>query len=278
MEALWLIGCGSVSGLLAGMLGIGGGLVVVPVLYLVLGAHDVDDALIPHIAVATSLAAMIPTTFAASVAQARRGVLDWGCLRCLLPGIVVGSIGGAVLAGSIRGVVVSMAFVAYASCCAVKMLARAGDAAPSLPTAPVVALATGGRATPLPVAVVGAFIGASSAIAGLGGALLTVPYLLSRAVDIKRAVAASSAVSLVIASVTTLANLVQAGQVRPGEATFHLLGPVYWPAAILVGTTALLCAPCGVAWSHRLPMLLLRRIFAVFTLVAAAGTLASVLR
>ena len=172
----------------------------------------------------------------------------------------------------------SLAFVAYACCFAVKMLrdARATGSAAQPRAAEACP-----RAATLPTGLVGAFIGVSSAIAGLGGALLTVPYLLGRAVDMKRAVAASSAVSFVIALAATLANVLGNGHDgAPGDGprVFRTLGSVDWPAALVIGATAVLRAPCGVAWSHRMPLILLRRLFALLTLAAAAGTLASVVR
>ena len=283
MQLLSLIACGVVSGVLSGMLGIGGGLVVVPALYLILRAQDVALPLIPQAAIATSLAAMIPTALASSWAQARRGALDPAWLRRLAPGVALGAALGAVLAGSVRGPLVSLVFVAYASFFAWRML-RAGNAPPRpqrIVFASGPSFATPPFALRLPVGAIACLIGLSSAVAGIGGAIVTVPYLVACSMDIKRAVAVSSAVSFVIALVATAANAVQAGRAgMVGGALHHdhLFGAIHWPAALVIGATALLCAPCGVACAHRLPMLLLKRTFALLTLAAAAGTLASVLR
>ena len=203
MQLLSLIACGVVSGLLSGMLGIGGGLVVVPALYLILRAQDVALPLIPQAAIATSLAAMIPTALASSWAQARRGALDPAWLRRLAPGVALGAALGAVLAGSVRGSLVSLVFVAYASFFAWRML-RAGNAPPRpqrIVFASGPSFATPPFALRLPVGAIACLIGLSSAVAGIGGAIVTVPYLVACSMDIKRAVAVSSAVSFVIALV-----------------------------------------------------------------------------
>lgn len=283
METLLFIVCGVVSGLLAGMLGIGGGLVVVPALYACLRWHGADASLIPQIAVATSLAAMIPTAAAASWAQWRRGALAWTALRRLAPGVALGAAFGAWLAGNVRGSVVSLAFVAYAGYFAWRMWRSARVPAP-VATASQAVIATH-RSAPfaarLPVGAVGLFIGVSSALAGVGGAIVTVPYLVACSVDMKRAVAASSAVGFVISISATLAYAAQASQHVSDTAAFEpasMLGFVYWPAALVIGVAALLSAPCGVAWSHRVPVQMLKRLFALLSLAAAAGTLASVLR
>jgi uncharacterized membrane protein YfcA len=283
VDALPLIACGAVSGLLAGMLGIGGGIVVVPGLYLTLRAHGVDLGCMPQVATATSLAAMIPTGIAASLANARRGSLDAQWLGRLAPGIALGASLGAVLAGRVHGTFISLVFVAYASFFAWRMLraTRHGGVPAHAPQGRGEQRRVRDLAQRLPVCVVAGLIGIASATAGIGGAISTVSYLSACSVDMRRAVAASSAVTVVLALTATFANSLQAPHgAALGDATqqAHMVGSIYWPAALIIGATALVCAPCGVACAHRMPVVLLKRVFALLTFAAAAGTLASVLR
>jgi uncharacterized membrane protein YfcA len=126
----------------------------------------------------------------------------------------------------------------------------------------------------------GALLGVLSGLCGTGGAFLTVPYLVERSVDVKCAIATSSMVSALVAVTATLVNVqlaMQSAHVAGASgAAFGSSGAVCWPAALLIGASALACAPFGVACSHRLPVIVLRRAFALFTLAAVAATLASV--
>ena len=162
-----LMGAGLLAGFLAGLLGIGGGFVVVPVLLLLLPAFGISTDLLPKVAVATSLAAMVPTATAAVCAQYKRGALDYAWIKQIAPGACAGSAVGALLAASLTGTWVAIIFASYAGYFAIKMMLDRPSAArkPGLLAAAVAAC---------PPALVGALIGSFSAIAGVGGASLTV--------------------------------------------------------------------------------------------------------
>lgn len=255
----WLGACGLLSGFLAGLLGIGGGFVVVPAMYLLLPAELAPSALLPKMAVATSLAAMIPTTLAALLAQWRRGAVDARWLARMAPGLGAGAIAGALLMPLLNPVWVALVFVVYAGYFALRLL-----------------LAARGRRLPSPwnawpVLPVATLIGAVSVLAGVGGAVFTVPFLESRAVAMPRAVATSSGVGLLLALVSVGSLLADATWQRGGIAAAPAL--IWWPAAVLIGLGAMLSAPLGVRMAHRLPVARLKQAFATLLVLASLSAL-----
>jgi uncharacterized protein len=161
MTYLSLLATGLLGGYLAGLLGIGGGFVVVPVLMSLLPAFGVASELVPQVAVATSLAAMVPTACSAVLAQHRRGGLDLAWVRRLAPGAAFGAVVGSQMAAAVHGVWVAVAFATYAGYFAVRMMR--GSAMEQAPAGRLV-LWVGTLPAP-PVAVL---IGALSAVAGVG--------------------------------------------------------------------------------------------------------------
>ncbi len=269
MLYLALLLAGIASGFMAGLLGIGGGLVMVPVLILLLPMLGIDPGLVPKVAVATSLAAMVPTACSAVLAQYRRGVLDISWVRRLAPAAAVGAAIGSQLAAAISGRWVTIAFAIYAGCIALKMLC--GSAVK--PHAAVrVARAIGA----LPVPLVGGLIGAFSSIAGVGGASLTIPFLLSARAEMKRALAVSSAVGLAIA-LAGGAGFATASAGSLSAGSFAMAGLIHWPAALMIAVSATLFAPRGVSVAHMLPVVQLKRVFAAVLIGACAVTLSKAL-
>ena len=262
-----LVGVGLMAGFLAGLLGIGGGFVVVPALLLLLPAFGVSPALLPKVAVATSLAAMIPTAAAAVYAQYTRGAIDCSMLKKIAPGACVGSVGGALLASSVSGTWVAIIFAGYTGYFAVKMMVnrplRSGE--PGVLAAAIAAC---------PTPVIGALIGGFSAIAGVGGASLTVPYLLSQNTEMKRAVASSSAVGLGIALVGAFSFALTSTPTIEPQGASTLVGLVCWPAAMILSAGSIFMASHGVALSHRLPVGQLKQAFGVVLIAACTMTLA----
>ena len=263
-----LLLAGIVGGYLAGLLGIGGGFIVVPVLFVLLPALGIAPDIVPNVAVATSLAAMVPTALSATLAQHRRGALDRAWLWRLAPGAAIGAAIGSQVAAALTGTWVAVIFVVYSGYFALKML-RDRPLQPKRPGR----IARGLIALPVPV--VGFLIGGFSALAGVGGASLTIPFLLFRGVDMKRAVAAASAVGLSIGLAGSL------GFTGPALTAGHGMSPVLaglvcWPAAMLLAATAIVMAPRGVAAAHALPVRQLKRAFAAVLVMACAATLVKV--
>ena len=264
MTVYWgLLLAGVASGFLAGLLGIGGGFVMVPVLILMLPALGIDPALVPKVAVATSLAAMVPTACSAVFVQYQRGTLDLGWVRRLAPATAIGAAIGSQLTAAASGRWVAIVFAIYAGSIALKMLRG-----PTTNGKGRVARAI----SALPTPVVGVLIGAFASMAGVGGASLTVPFMLAVRVEMKRALAVSSAVGLAIA----LAGAASFATASAGSASADssaLFGLVHWPAASVIALSATLFAPGGVIAAHMLPVVHLKRAFAAVLVAACATTL-----
>ncbi len=264
IELTLLVGAGSglVSGALAGLLGIGGGLVVMPLLYACLPLLGVDAAALPRAAVATALAAMLPTCLSATWAQQRRRAIDWPWVMAVAPATLLGTALGALAATQLHGRLLSLLFVAYALWCGLRMLLPLQRFALALPAAPPAAAARPGTVTSGALALL---VGALGAGAGLGGGLVIVPHLLARGFQMKHAVANSTVLNLLVSGGGVLAlQLLAAGSDA---------GPTQWLLAAGIGIGAAAGAPGGVALSHRLPVGWLRCGFGVVTLLAGVAML-----
>ena len=280
MPIEWLLypALGIVAGLLAGLLGVGGGLVLVAALALLLPAQGVAPAIAMQAALATSLASVIVTACASALAHHRRGGVLWRSVAWLAPGLVLGGWLGSLVARGVDGVLLRWLVVGYCVLAAVQLafdLPRPRAVAPasgpgSAPTRlagadPIPAPAPAPAGAPLTLA--GLVIGAVSALVGIGGGSMTVPLLVWRGVAPVRAVGTSSACGVVI-GLSAAGGFASAGRVAgmpPGS-----LGYVVLPAAIGIAIASMACAPAGAALAHRLRPRLLKRIFAGFLLAMAA--------
>lgn len=248
----WLIylGVGAAAGLLAGMLGVGGGLVIVPVLAWLFHGFGFDPALIMHLALGTSLATIVFTSISSVRAHHRRGAVLWPAVQRLAPGIVLGVALGAQLVERLPTASLRTVFAAFVLLAAVQMgFSLLPEACRALP----------GR---LGTAGAGALIGGVSAIVGIGGGTLTVPFLLWCSVSLRQAVATSAACGLPIAAAGALAF----AWTGYGNAALpvHALGYVYLPATLGIALSSVVFAPLGARLAHRLPVPVLKRFFALF--------------
>lgn len=254
MEA-WLIylAVGTVAGLLAGLFGVGGGLVIVPALAWVFSAQGVDSTLIMHLALGTSLTTIVFTAVSSVRAHHRRGAVRWPVARQLAPGIVVGTLAGAAIAEALPTQVLRQFFAIFELTVAALLW---WNHQPS-----------GHRGLPgtVGMGVAGAGIGVVSALVGIGGGTLTVPFLSWCKVHLREAVATSSACGLPIAIAGAVGYLVMGlgNPALPAMAT----GYIYWPAFAGIALTSVLLAPLGARLAHTLPVNLLRKMFALFLAV-----------
>lgn len=251
---------GVLSGLLAGLFGLGGGVVVVPALIWVFSHAGVSADWVPHLAVGSSLATIIGTGAASVLAHHRRGAVRWDLALRLAPGIVLGAWAGSALAGVMPELWLKRVFGLFLLLVGVRMLrpGAAGGASRSLPGRLGMGLAGGG-------------IGTLSALVGIGGGTLTVPFLARGGVDIRRAVATAAACGLPIAVAGTI-GFVITGWGREGLPTGST-GFVYWPAVAAVLAASMPTAPLGARLAHRLPVIALRRVFGLVVLAVAVGLL-----
>jgi hypothetical protein len=245
-------GTGCAAGVLAGLFGVGGGLIVVPLLAWVFGMRALLPGHEMHLALATSLAAMVLTGAASLRAHARRGTVRWPVFRAMAPGLVAGALGGALVAGAIPNDTLRVLFVLYVFTVAVQL---GFDLLPQ---------ARGGLPGAAALGAVGSGIGMVSAWVGIGGGSMTVPYLVWRGVGIKEAISTSAACGLPVAAAGAAGYLLLQAPAVAGATGF-----VVWPATLAVGAGGLLFAPAGAWLAHRLPAAHLRRYFAIF--LAAVG-------
>lgn len=251
---LWFPLLGVVAGVLAGLLGIGGGIVLVAALIALLPRFGIPADAVVHVALATSLASIIVTATASANAHWRRGSLLWPSVAWLAPGLVLGGAVASRWAVGIDGVILKTMVGGFCLAMALRMAWPTGRAV----TGPDAAVPRGPW-----LAGAGTLIGAVSAVVGIGGGSLTVPLLVSRGVATVRAVGTSSACGVLIA----LASAVSYAFGPPAGELVALpsacVGFVHVPAAIGIGAGAWVAAPHGVALAHRLSGVALSRVFAL---------------
>lgn len=241
---------GAFAGVMAGLLGIGGGLVIVPALAWVFHTQGVDDGIVMHLALGTSLATIVFTSVSSVRAHHRRGAVLWEPVRRLAPGIVVGAWLGAQIADALPTATLKLVFAIFVLAVSAQIALGAQPAGQHrLP----------GR---VGMALAGGLIGAVSGVVGIGGGSLTVPFLTWCQVPIRNAVASSAAVGLPIA-VSGALGYVAAGWNEPLLPS-GALGYVSLTAGAGIAAASMLTAPLGARLAHTLPTALLRRIFAGF--------------
>jgi uncharacterized membrane protein YfcA len=258
MDLPMLLLSGAVAGTLAGLLGIGGGVIIVPIVTLLFEGHGVEHGLAIKMALGTSLATIVVTAISSIYAHHRRGAVDWGLFRIMGPAVVVGSLLGAGAADLIPGDVLYVAFILFLFAVSLQMAMSRVSAHRDLPG-------------PRGLAAVSAVVGVISALMGIGGGALHVPFLSYCGVAVKRAIATAAAVGLPLAASGTIGFIIggldETG-IPPGS-----IGYVNLPVFGGVVAASLLFAPLGATLAHKLPDLLLRRLFALF-LFALAGRMA----
>lgn len=247
---------GMVAGLLAGLLGVGGGLVLVAALVLLLPAQGVPATAAMHAALATSLASVVITSLASARAHALRGSVAWPSAAWLVPGLVIGGWLGSLLGARLPGDSLRLFVVGYCVLAALQLLYGMPKAHEATSPAP--------RGAGLSLAGIG--IGAVSALVGIGGGSMTVPLLVFLGLAPVRAVGTSSAcgVAIGLAAAAGYASQSTVAGMPAGS-----LGYVYLPAAIGISLTSAWMAPRGAALAHRIGGLALRRVFAAFLLAMA---------
>lgn len=257
---------GIVAGLLAGLLGLGGGAVIVPPLIYLFTVQGFDPAIIAQLAVGTSLATIIVTSINSVRTHHRAGFVRWPVLFRLGAGIVVGALLGAAIADQLSGQMLTRLFGGFAILMALRMLwslrrrPGAGEGQPE-PGA-----AAGERLPATPgLTVAGGVIGTISSLFGIGGGSLTVPFLSWCRLPMQNAVAISSACGLPIAVAGSVGFIISGWD----EAALPSwsLGYIYLPAALAIVITSAPMARVGARFSHRLPSATLKRVFAVVLLV-----------
>ncbi len=250
---------GAAAGTLAGLLGIGGGIIIVPGLAAVLIDAGVPPERLMQVAVGTSLATIIATALASIYAHHRRGAVRWPLVAQLTPGVAVGALVGTAVADGLATRALAIIFGVFLIVVALRL---AGLGAPS-PQRGVP-----GRAG---LAAWGGGIGGVASLLGIGGGTLTVPFLTWCNVGVREAVATSAALGLPIAVAGTL-GFIAMGWGYPGL-PMGATGYVYWPAWLAITPATIAFAPLGARLAHTLPTAWLKRAFALFVLIVGVRML-----
>ena len=255
-----LLCLGLIAGFMAGLLGIGGGMLMVPFLTVILSRRGVEPELAIKMAIATSMATILFTSLASLRAHQRQGGVRWDVVSGLAPGILLGGlVSGAGVFALLKGQGLGLLFAAFLAYSALRMLqGRPAVAGRQLP----------GRAAQTAV---GGGIGFIAGLVGAGGAFLTVPFMTRCNVPIRQAVATSAALGFPIALANTAGYLIGGWGLRP--ALPGSFGYLYLPALALIASASVSMAPLGARTAHRIDMRLLRRIFALLLLALAASML-----
>lgn len=245
---------GVFAGIASGLLGVGGGLIIVPVLYFVFAAQGLPTESLMHLALATSLATIIITSISSTRAHHQRQAVLWPVVLRFAPGILLGAWLGGVLAARISSETLKPVFGVFELLVALYMFSQYKPVQHD--TRISTARSTGG----------GLIIGAVSALVGIGGGSLSVPFLLWHGIAMRRAVATSAAVGLPIAVAGTAAYIYSGwqqtflaqGRIEP------TLGYVHLTAFVSIIATSFIFAPLGAKLAHSLPETTLKRVFALF--------------
>lgn len=250
-----LLALGAAVGFAAGLLGIGGGMLLVPFMTMILTAKDFPKEHIVHMAIATSLATIMFTSISSVRAHHARGAVRWDIVKLLAPGILVGSWIGPWIGAQLNSSGLAMAFAVFVTLSAMQMLLDKKPAASrDLPGAPGMFGA-------------GGVIGTLSGLVGAGGGFVSVPFMTWCNVKIHNAVATSAALGFPIALAGTLSNVYH-GINEQGLPTGSL-GFIYLPALLVISLASVTTAPLGAKTAHSLPVKSLKKVFALVLFVLA---------
>ena len=239
---------GVFAGLVGGLLGLGGGILIVPALLFLFIWQGLPADILMHLAVATSLFTIIFTSISSSYTHHKHQAVLWQQMFLLTPGIILGAFAGALIADYLSSDILRRVFGIFEILVALQI---------GFSVNPTVHRELPGKNGML---FAGGVIGTLSTILGIGGGTLTVPFLIWCHVDIRKAVATSSACGFPIALTGTLAMIYTGLYYK--YLPENTIGYVYWPAAVLILITSVLFAPVGAKLAHAMPTDSLKRIFA----------------
>ncbi len=245
---------GAVVGFFAGLLGIGGGLILVPVLTAVFAVYLQSDHLV-HLAIGTSLATILITSLASVRAHHKHDAVRWDIFKTITPGIFIGGLLGAWIAQFMSGEVLAKTFAVMELIIALKMLSN-------FQPAPDRALPGKAGQT-----FAGTLIGSLSSLVGIGGGALNTPYMVWHNVSMQRAIATSAACSLPVALSGTIGFL-WAGWSVVGLPAYST-GFIYWPAFLGIVLSSYFTAPLGARLTHQLPVKKLKIVFGLLLIILA---------
>ena len=252
--ALWLLGAGVAGGLMAGLLGVGGGIVMVPVMATVFQLMGMPTEIIMHMAVATSLAVIVPTGLSSARSHAKRGAVAKDLLVLWAPAMVIASFIGGISAGFYSAFVLRFIFGVMAFFIAINSVV------------PLQKKLMGGlSASPITHRLSAAFIGYISSLMGIGGGSLSVPTMTVLGTPVHTAVGTSSALGVFIALPAASGFIISGWGVAGLPA--YSIGYISLPAMAALAVGAIMFAPVGAFIAHKLSAVLLKRVLAIYLLI-----------
>ena len=252
---------GAFVGFFAGLLGIGGGAAMVPVLAFVYAAKGFDATQVVHLALGTSMATILFTSVSSVRAHHGHGAVNWPMVKRMAPGIVLGTFGGALLASVLDVRLLSVVFTLLIYYISAQMFFGKKPEAGAMP------ITTTGLNTSA------AFIGVISSLTATGGAALVVAWLVKRGIRVHEAIGTAAAIGWPLAAAGT-AGYVITGLRQPALPDFSI-GYVYLPGLAGIVVASMLLAPLGAKLAHRTPGALLKKIFAAVLFTLATKMLVS---
>jgi uncharacterized membrane protein YfcA len=251
-DVWWMayLALGTVAGFLAGLLGIGGGGMMVPILTAIFVAQGVPVANVVHLALGTSMAVMVITSISSLRAHHLLGSVRWDIVKMITPGVVIGAFATTFLAAAVASKSLALFFACFMAFMSAQMLI---DSKPK-PTRELPG--------PLGVASVGVGIGGLSSLVAIGGAALSIPFMVWCNVKLQHAIGTSAAIGWPVAAAGAVGYMINGlGVAGMPE---NSIGFIYFPALATVAVAGVLTAPLGARLAHRMPVKRLKKVFAVF--------------
>ena len=266
LEIHWILSflvLGGFVGFLAGLLGIGGGGLMVPVLSTLFLWQGVATENVVHLALGTSMASIIVTSFSSILAHNAKKAVLWDIVKTMVPGIITGTFVATFLVAYMSSLYLALFFSLFMAIVSLQMFINK-QPKPSRQIAGKAGLITAGST-----------IGAISALVSIGGGSMTVPYLTWQNINIKKAIGTSAAIGLPISIAGTLGYVLNGWGIDAG--LDYTYGFVYLPAVILISITSFVTAPYGAYLAHQLNVSTLKKVFALLLILLSIKMLVSVL-
>ena len=256
-----ILGC--IVGFLAGLLGIGGGTVLVPVLTSVFIQQGIPLEIVVHLALGTSMASIVLTSIASFRAHHKKGAVLWGVVKQMAPWVVIGSFAATYLAANMRSIELTIFFSVFLLLVSVQMfLNKQPKPSRTMPNGIKLSSAAGG-------------IGAISSMVAIGGGALNVPFMVWHNIPITKAIGTAAALGFPIALAGSLGYLIN-GWNFTNEQNL-MAGYIYFPAVVAITATSFFIAPFGAKLAHSLPTAIIKKIFAIFLLLLCAKMVLSII-
>lgn len=259
---IYFLALGAFVGVIAGLFGIGGGGVIVPILTSIfLSKNAIDSNNVLHLALGTSMAIIIITSISSIKAQQKKKAIVWDIVKMMVPGIFVGTFLATFIASKLDSFYLSIFFACFMLYSSITMFIGKKPKPENKIFTAKTHIFSGGA------------IGAISSLVSIGGGVLSVPYLLIQNVDIKRAIATSSAIGLPIAVSGTLGYIVNGWEHTSLEN--YTIGFISLPALVCVASASFLTAPIGVMLVHKINVNLMKKLFSVLPFLLSIKMLIS---